>query len=173
MHFACACNEERYTKREVGTLEIAKSWQCMPVWSRLKFGPRRSIRATKHQNDSDSSPITNNIGERKSLIPCKWSQKIQQELKVVEPMDFNPQLFDLPKFWTWTMIQSTPKKQLAEAILAHENRFKRRWKTYSAASISLVVKKNWRYKLLIWWQIKKIPLPCITIWWSLLNGPHK
>lgn len=53
------------------TFDNAKSWECIPFWSRLKLGPRRSIRATKHQNASDSSPITNSIGDRRSLIPCK------------------------------------------------------------------------------------------------------
>jgi hypothetical protein len=55
------------------TLDNAKSWECMPFWSRLKLGPRRSISATKHQNDSDSSSITNKIGDSKSLIP--WEKK--------------------------------------------------------------------------------------------------
>lgn len=53
------------------TLDNAKSWECMPLWSRLKLGPRRSISATKHQKDSASSFITYNIGDKKSLIPYK------------------------------------------------------------------------------------------------------
>lgn len=57
------------------TFDSAKSWECIPFWSRLKFGPRRSIRWTKHQNDSDSSLITYNIGDRRSLIPCKSNTK--------------------------------------------------------------------------------------------------
>lgn len=60
--------KHRHTER---TFDNAKSWECTPFWSRLKFGPSRSIKATKHQNDCDSSPITYNIGERRSLIPYK------------------------------------------------------------------------------------------------------
>lgn len=62
--------EERYT------LDIAKSCECMPFWSRLKLGPSRSINATKHQNASDSSSITYNIGDKRSLIPCKTLYKL-------------------------------------------------------------------------------------------------
>lgn len=61
--------QDKMINIKILTFDNANSWECIPFWSRSKFGPRRSIRATKHQNDSDSSSITNNIGERRSLIP--------------------------------------------------------------------------------------------------------
>lgn len=64
-----------YVFKDIETLDIAKSWECIPLWSRLKLGPSRSISATKHQNDSDSSSITNKMGERRSLMPCKRQSK--------------------------------------------------------------------------------------------------
>lgn len=67
-------DKEELRKSE-DTLEIAKSWVCMPFWSRLKLGPKRSISETKHQKDSDSSPVTNNIGDRRSLIPYATKKK--------------------------------------------------------------------------------------------------
>lgn len=121
----------------------------MPFWSRLKLGPRRSISETKHQKDSDSSPITNNIGDRRSLIPClrpKICYLKMQRIKHPQHKlgkNFQPERLDEHKVvfveitcnkWTTNACNIKLRRQIEETIITTKSS---NWMIYPQLNVAI------------------------------------